>query len=140
MRRFVDASVFVHAYLKPTRTLRAHEQKLKADARRIVTRIQGGEVVTTSAVQVAEIANLLEAWIPLADARAIVRELCTRDTLEILPTDRGDLLDAVAVAEDADVGTSDAIAAVLMRGLGLTEIYSFDRDFDRIGGLRRVSE
>ena len=33
---------------------------------------------------------------------------------------------------------ADAFHAALMESLGLTEVVSFDRDFDRVSGLRRV--
>ena len=46
--RFMDASVFVHAYLKPKRPLKPQEVGVKEVAKRIVTRINGGERVLTS--------------------------------------------------------------------------------------------
>ena len=139
-RRFVDASVFVHAYLRPRRELKAHERQIKARAREIVTRINEGEDVVTSVVHVAEVANLLEEWLPLADGREVLRGLCTRETVEIVEADRRDLLEALAVGAETGVGTTDALAAVLMRAHGVTEIYSFDADFDRIPDIRRVSQ
>ena len=36
--RFVDASVFVHAFLKPKRELKPHEIKIKESAKKIVRR------------------------------------------------------------------------------------------------------
>ena len=35
------------------------------------------------------------------------------------------------------VGFADCYHAVLMRRLGITEVFSFDRDFDRLPGIRR---
>jgi len=139
-RRFVDASVFVHAYLRPRRELKAHERQIKARAREIVTRINEGEGVVTSVVHVAEVANLLEEWLPLADGREVLRGLCTRETVEIVEADRRDLLEALAVGAETGVGTTDALAAVLMRAHGVREVYSFDADFDRVQDIRRVSQ
>ena len=139
-RRFVDASVFVHAYLRPRREQKAHERQIKARAREIVTRINEGEDVVTSVVHVAEVANLLEEWLPLTDAREVLRGVCTRETVEVVAADRRDLLEALAVGGETGVGTTDALAAVLMRAHGVREIYSFDADFDRIPDLRRVSQ
>lgn len=138
--RFIDASVFVHAYLRPKRDLKAHERSIKTDARSIVTRINDGEAVVTSAVHLAEIANILEDWLPLTDAQTIQRGLYTRDSIRILPAGQGDLIEALALGLDVAVGTSDAMAAVLMRREGLKDIYSFDRDFDRFRDLRRVAK
>ena len=66
--RFVDASVFVHAFIKPKRELKRHEVKIKESAKEIVRRINEGEEVGTTAVQVAEIANILENYLPVEDA------------------------------------------------------------------------
>ena len=137
--RFVDASVFVHAYLRPRRPLKEHERSIKARAKSIVARINGGEAVATSTVHLAEIANLLEAWMPLQDARTVQRGLIQRDTVDIWSTAKGDFVEAVSVGQEADIGTTDALAAILMRRNGLKEIYSFDRDFDRFRDLRRAS-
>ena len=138
--RFVDASVFVHAYLRPRRELKAHERTIKANARRIVARINDGEEVVTSTIHVSEIANVLEGWMPLADAMAVQQGLCTRDSVRILPTAKDDMLEALAISSEAGLGLSDALAIALMREEELREVYSFDRDFDRLPEIKRVSE
>lgn len=137
--RFVDASVFVHAYLRPKRDLQPHERRIKARARAIVTRINEGELVVTSVVHLAEIANVLEDWMRLDDARAIQTSLCVRENIDIIPVSRGDWLEALGLGLEAELGTSDALAVVLMRGQGILEVYSFDQDFDRSDGIRRIS-
>lgn len=48
--RFVDASVFVHAYLKPKRRLKPHEMKIIESAKKIVKRINDGEEVGITVV------------------------------------------------------------------------------------------
>ena len=140
MPRFVDASVFVHAYLRPRRELKPHERRIKAQARTIVARVNEGEAVVTSAVHFSEVANILEAWMRFDAAQAVQRGLCARETVEILSVARGDLLEALSTGSEVGVGTTDALAAILMRDRGLREIYSFDRDFDRFEDFRRVTE
>lgn len=139
-RRFIDASAFAHAYLRPKRELKPHERQIKAQARAIVTRIGRGEEVVTSTVHLGEVANILEDWMRLDDARAIQRGLCMRENIDILPVGRGELIEALAAGIETSVGTTDALAAVLMHESGITEIYSFDKDFDRFENLRRVSQ
>lgn len=138
--RFVDASVFVHAFLVPKRSLQPHEQKLKSHARAIVSRLFEGEEATTSTVHFAETSNILEDRIPLADAHMVERGILLRDTIEILPATRRDLAEALVEAANAEAGITDSLAVVLMRREGLQEVYSFDRDFDRFEGIRRVAE
>lgn len=137
--RFADASVFVHAYLEPRRSLKPHERELKRGARAIVARISGGEPVVTSSVHLAEVANLLEGWRTLADAHAIERGLLSRDTVTIVDVGRRDLVEALDLAQEKASGLTDALAVLLMRREGLEEIYSFDRVFDRFAGVKRVT-
>jgi len=138
--RFVDASVFVHAYLKPRRELRPREGQIKQHARAIVTRINEGESVVTSTVHFAEIANLLEDWMVLSEAQEVLLGLATIDNVRILSVTRNDLLDALALATSEPVGTTDALAVALMRREGARDIYSFDRDYDRFDGIRRIAQ
>ncbi len=70
--RFVDASVFVHAFIKPKRKLKPHEVRIKESAKAIVKRINDGEEVGITVVQLAEIANLLESYLTLKDALKVV--------------------------------------------------------------------
>ena len=138
--RYVDASVFVHAYLKPRRKLGAREGNIKKRARAIVGRINRGEPVLLSTVHFAEIANVLEDWMALRDAQAVQLGLATMDNVRLLPVTRSDILDALALAAETEVGTTDALAVVLMEREGTTDVYSFDRDFDQFDGLRRVAQ
>lgn len=136
--RFIDASVFVHAYLKPRRDLTSGEVQIKEDARRIVGRLNDGEAALTSSVHLGEIANIMEDYLPMKEALEIERALCIRDTIEIMAVNRPDCSEALAEAEKNQVGLTDALAVVLMRRKDITEIYSFDKDFDGILGIKRV--
>jgi predicted nucleic acid-binding protein len=138
--RYLDASVFVHAYIRPRRELKAHERGMKSHARAIVARINEGEPVVTSTVQVAEIANILENWMSLGDAVAIQQGLCTLDSVRILATTRADLLEALALGSELALGTSDALAVFFMKREGLREVYSFDKDYDGLPDISRVSD
>src|SRR2546425_12808777 len=104
--RYVDASVFVHAYIRPRRELKAHERGIKSNARAIVTRINEGEDVVTSTLKDAEIANVLENWMSLGEAAAIQQGLCALDSVRILATTRRDLLEALALGSEIALGAS----------------------------------
>jgi len=65
---FVDASVFVYAFLKPRRRLQPHEASVKDAAENIVLRINEGEEVATSVVHFSEVCNVLEDYLPLEEA------------------------------------------------------------------------
>lgn len=61
------------------------------------------------------------------------------ENVRILSVTRNDLLEALALATEVGVGSTDALAVVLIRREGAKEVYSFDRDFDRFVGIRRVA-
>ncbi len=137
--RFVDASVFVHAFLKPKRKLKPHEVRVKEAAKRIVARINDGEKVGITVVQVAEIANLLESYLPLNEAQKIEEFLLLAGNVKVFDVTKKDCLNALKIAKEKNVGFCDAVAYVVMMKNGVEEVYSFDSDFDRLN-VRRVSE
>ena len=136
--RFVDASVFVHAYLKPRRKLSAAESAVKSDAQKIVSRISSGEEVLTTAVHLSEVANLVEEYLPLDEARSVEEALTYKDNIAVVPVSRQDCISALRYAKELKLGLTDAMAFAAMKENRVTEIYSFDRDFDAIQGVRRV--
>ena len=86
--RFVDASVFVHAFLKPKRELKPHEMKIKESAKKIVKRINEGEEVGVTVVQVSEIANLLESYLPLNEALKVEKFLLLAGNVRVFDVKR----------------------------------------------------
>ena len=135
MPRFVDASVFVHAYLRPRRELKPHERRIKAQARTIVARVNEGEAVVTSAVHFSEVANILEAWMRFDAAQAVQRGLCARETVEILSVARGDLLEALSTGSEVGVGTTFHIYLPASRKLSGEEEASVPKALPRHGRI-----
>lgn len=136
--RFVDASVFVHAFLKPKRELKPHEVRIKELAKEIVRRINDGEEVGITVVQVAEIANLLESYLLLNEALKVEEFLLLARNVNVFDVTKKDCLEALKICRERNVGLSDAIAYVVMMKSGVDEIYSFDDDFDKLD-VRRVT-
>lgn len=137
--RFVDASVFVHAYLKPRRRLSQVELDIKESAKGIVSRVNSGEEVLTTVVHLAEVANILEDYMPLQEALAVEEALLFKESIVVAPVSREHYYVALQEAKSGQVGLTDALAYTAMKERDLTEIYSFDRDFDRFNGVTRVS-
>ncbi len=128
--RFVDASIFVHAFLKPKRELKPHEVKIEESAKEIVRRINDGEEVGITVVQVAEIANLLENYLPLSEALKVEEFLLLAKNVNVSDVTKRDCLEALKICRERNVGLSDAIAYVVMMKSGADEIYSFDGEFN----------
>jgi len=137
---FVDANVFVYAFLKPKRKLQPHEEKIKDAAKQIVTRISEGEETVTSVVHFSEICNVLEDHLPIKEALALEKSLLFLDNLQIKEVTHDDYLKALSVTEDQQVGVNDALAYVIIKETGLNEIYSFDKDLDKFADIHRTSE
>ena len=75
MAKFVDANVFLYAYLKPRRALKPHEIEAKNRAKEIVQRIDRGEEVFLSVSHLSEVANVLEDLMPLEQTLEILEAL-----------------------------------------------------------------
>ena len=137
---YVDANVFVYAFLKTKRQLQPHELKIKESAKKIVARISKGEKVATSVVHFSEVCNILEDHLPFEEAVILEKGLLYRENVLICEVAQEDYIKAVSVAENHQVGVNDALAYVLMEKENMQEIYSFDKDFDAFTDIKRVIE
>jgi len=138
--RFIDASVFIHGIINPTRTLTEKEVKMKETAAKIVDRINNGEKIGITTAQISEIANLLETHSP--DKASLVKEFSIKaPTVKIYTVTRATLDEAHSVTLEYStnkIGLNDSIAYVTMIKHGYNEIYSFDKDFDTLSGVKRI--
>jgi uncharacterized protein len=137
---FVDANVFIYAFLKTKRQLQPSELKTKEAAKTIVSRINEGENVATSVVHFSEVCNVLEDFLPFEEAVVLEKGLLFRENLQILDVTEQDYVEAVSAAESFHVGVNDALAYVLMQKQGTAAIYSFDHDFDAFPEVQRLQK
>ena len=137
---YVDANVFIYAFLKTKRTLQPHEVKIKDAAKKIVSRINEGEKVVTSIVHFSEVCNILDDYLPNEEALLVEKGLLFRENILICEVSKDDYLKAISVTEDHNVGVNDALAYVLMKKRAIQTIYSFDKDFDTFADIRRTIE
>ncbi len=139
--RFIDASVFLYAYLKPTRKIPADIEILKRNARDIVKKINSGEEqVTTSLIHISEIANILGARTSLETTADIVSGLLDLSNLQIMEPSRALYESSVESSRSYSIGVNDGLAFLLMKREHISEIYIFDKDFDKIKELKRIME
>lgn len=138
--KFIDASVFVHAFIKPKRKLKPHEVKIKESAKAIVKKINEGEKVGLTVIQLAEIANIIENYMPLEDALQVEEFLLYAPNVKIYGVTRENCIKALKVAKNKIVGLNDAIAYIVMLENKIKEIYSFNKDFDKLEGIKRKTQ
>jgi len=140
MVRFLDSSIFLHAYLKPKRKLSAEENQIKRTAVEMLKRIEEGEDVATSVVHVSEVANIVEARLGLQKALELLENLLATENILVLTVKRGDYEEALVIASRCGTSPNDAVAALLSRDSNITEIYSLDKHFDNIPFVKRITE
>lgn len=136
--RFVDSNVFLHAFLRPRRTLTDGERRVKEGAKAIVEAIEGGEEVATTAVHLSEVINIVESGLGLQKSLGLLAWAISKANIEVYPTAVEDYEGSLPIAREQGVSANDALAYRSMIGHGLREVYSFDRHFDQLKGVKRL--
>lgn len=137
--RFLDANVFIYAYYKPKRQLTQKERQMKEHAKKIISSVsQGKEEVMMTVVHVSEMVNILKHGMPLDQLTTIVRGLFMLDNVKIMGVTREAYFAAAELGDDLKIEVNDALAVDVMRLNSIKEIYSFDEDFDKVEGIKRL--
>jgi len=137
--RFVDSNVFVHAFLKPRRRLEAHEAEIREGAKCILVGLEEGEEAATTVIHVSEVANILESRVSREESREMLEAMLSLRSLSVIGVTGETYGMAVWASRLLDVGVNDALAYNAMKERGIDEIYSFDRHFDRLEGVKRLT-
>jgi predicted nucleic acid-binding protein len=137
--RFIDANVFVHAFLNSRKPLQVHELEIKESAKRIVLRLEEGESMMTTVVHLSEVANIMETRMLARDALEVLSSIMFLEKLVIIGSSGEAYRSALSAAEVLGLGVNDALAYLAMKENSLTELYSFDRDYDKLGDVKRIT-
>lgn len=130
--RLIDTNVLIR-YLTQDDPEKANRGRV------LLKRVErGDEEVAISHLVVFEVVFLLHKTYKLPRRR--IRELVTALLMlrNVHIPDRSDLLDALAMFEEHNISFADAVNAMYMRRHGMTEIYSWDAEFDRVPWLKRL--
>jgi len=137
--RFLDANVFVYAYYRPKRKLASNEQQMKELSKQIVTGVSNGkEQVITTVVHLSEMVNILKHGMPLDQLNRTMMGLLMLDNVTTCSVTQDAYFAAAELGNELGLEANDALAVDVMRMNNLTEIYSFDEDFDRVKGIVRL--
>nr|MDO8098855.1 type II toxin-antitoxin system VapC family toxin [Candidatus Njordarchaeota archaeon] len=137
--RYLDSSVYLHAYLKIRRKLSTEESETKQRAIRILERVEDGYPVAISVVHISEISNIVEARLGVQKAQEVLETILATENISIIDVSRRDYEEALVLSHRYGVGPNDALAATLCRRMTITEAYSFDKHFDNFAWLKRVT-
>lgn len=139
--RFLDSSVFLHAYLKPKRRLTTMESRIKEQAKNIIMRIDSGnEKILTSVVHISEVVNIIESRLGLDISIGILARILSLNNIKILDVNRDDYEEAIYISDKYKVSVNDAIAYIKMKEYNLTEIYTFDKHFKMLPNIKIVQD
>jgi predicted nucleic acid-binding protein len=137
--KFLDANVFIYAYYKPKKQLSLKEKQMKEQAKKIITDVsQGREQTITTIVHVSEIVNILKHGMPPEKLTDVIRGLLMLDNITVQGVSKEAYFAANELGADLKLEANDALAIDVMKSNNVTEIFTFDEDFDRVEGIIRI--
>jgi predicted nucleic acid-binding protein len=131
--RFVDANVFLY-------TLIGSPKRDYEISRSILQRIEHGEDALTSLAVLQEVVDWLEYNGRKREVSLFVNAVNSYVSMRKVGNRWKDFPKAVSEAEDKALDIVDALTVQMMRREKIQEIYSNDKDFDRVDGIKRVFE
>ena len=130
--RFVDTNVFLRFLLDddPRKADRCEKLFRKA--------VAGEEALFTTDMVIAEIVWVLESYyeLPRGEVRDKVEKILNTQNLECL--NKGLILNALAAYDEKNVDFADAYNAFILKMNGISEVYSYDRHYDRLSWVERI--
>jgi hypothetical protein len=131
--RFVDANVFIYVLVKSPR-------KDYEISRRILKRIENGEETATSLAVIQEVVDWLEYNNRKKEVRSFLTAVNSYLTMNKLNITWDDLLTALDDVDEHNIDFVDALTLQTMKKNKINEIYSNDKDFDRVKRIERIWE
>jgi len=131
--RFVDANVFIYVLVKSP-------QKDFETSKRILKRIENGEETATSLAIIQEVVDWLEYNNRKKEVRVFLTAINSYLTLNKLNNTWSDVLTALDNTYEHKIDFVDALTLQTMKNNKINEIYSNDKDFDRVKWVKKIWE
>ena len=129
-KAFLDSNIFFYAKVMDRRYGRA--------CANVIRKVSSGELkASTSALVPVEVSNAMRKFGLAGEIASEVRAMYSLG-IEILGIDGPDALEAVEASAKFGVSPYDCLHAVVMRKNGQDTIISADREFDKLGWVKRV--
>jgi len=129
---FLDTNIFLRYFLKENEAVFRRLEKLFSEI------ILGNIIGVANAMVIAEV-----VWVLSRSYKWNKEKIC--DNIELIlitPNirfkDKAILVNAVNVYKEKNISFIDAYNYSFIRANGVTEIYSFDRDFDELQDVKRL--
>jgi len=131
--RFVDANVFIYVLVKSP-------EKDYQISQTILRRIENGEETATSLAVIQKVVDWLEYNNRKKEARSFLTAVNSYLTMNKLNTTWNDFLTALDDMDEHNIDFVDALTLQTMKKNKINEIYSNDKDFDRVKTIERIWE
>jgi hypothetical protein len=131
--RFVDANVFIYVLVKSPK-------KDYEISRGILERIEAGEETATSLPVIQEVVDWLEYNNRKKEVHSFLTAVNSYISLEKLSVSWDDFLPAMYDVQKRAIDFVDALTLQEMKKRKITQIYSNDKDFDRVDWVKRIWE
>ena len=139
MKRFLDSNIFIYAFYKSGHHLSPLDKKMKDSSKKVITDVsEGREAAITSVVHVSEVVHILKHSFTAGQLSEIVSGIFTLDNAEIIGVCKEEYFTAKELGQELEIDPNDALAFQVMQSSNTTEIYSFDRAFDKVEGIMRL--
>ena len=137
--KFLDANIFIYAYYRPNIRLDLAQKRMKDKSKKVIEGINNGAIeVLTSVVHLSEVSNILKRSFSIEELTSLIQTLYSLDNVTISDVTANDYLIAAEMGEELGLDPNDALAVHLMQENTVSEIYSFDEDFEKIEGVTRL--
>ena len=128
---FIDTNIFL-------RFLTKDDDSKYEKCKMIFKKAVEGEIITaTSTMVIAELIWTLVSYYKVSKADVIEKISIIVGTESLYLPEKDLIMDALVLYGRKNIDYIDAYNAVFMRRQGLAEIYSYDKDFDAVEGIRR---
>lgn len=131
--RFVDANVFIYILVKSP-------QKDFEISKRILKRIENGEETATNLAVIQEVVDWLEYNNRKKEVRSFLTAVNSYLTMNKFHITWDNLLAALNDMDEHKIDFTDALTLQTMEKNKINEIYSNDKDFDRVQWIKRIWE
>lgn len=131
--RFVDANVFIYVLVKSPK-------KDYEISKKILERIENGEEAATSLAIIQEVVDWLEYNNRKKEIRSFLTAINSYLTMNKLQIKWDNFLPALEDMYEKQIDFVDSLTLQIMKQNKINEIYSNDKDFDRINWTKRIWE
>ena len=100
--------------------------------------VEGEIEITTSGIVIAELIWTLSSYYRVAKAEVIEKVSVIVGTESLFIPDKDVVADALVLYARKNLDYIDAYNAVFIKYEGVSEIYSYDEDFDSLEGIQRT--